>query len=32
MKNDMKDGLDRREFLKRLGAGTAAVAAISVAG
>ena len=32
MKNDMKDGLDRREFLKRLGAGTAAVAAISFAG
>lgn len=32
MKNDMKDGLDRREFLKRLGAGTAAVAAISLAG
>ena len=30
MKNDMKDGLDRREFLKRLGAGTAA--AISFAG
>ena len=28
----MKDGLDRREFLKRLGAGTAAVAAISFAG
>ncbi len=32
MKNDMKDGLDRREFLKRLGAGTAALAAISLAG
>ena len=32
MKNDMKDGLDRREFLKRLGAGPAAVAAISFAG
>lgn len=32
MKNDMKDGLDRREFLRRLGAGTAAVAAISLAG
>lgn len=32
MKNDMKDGLDRREFLKRLGAGMAAVAAISFAG
>ena len=32
MKNDMKDGLDRREFLKRLGAGTAAVAAISFPG
>lgn len=32
MKNDMKDRLDRREFLKRLGAGTAAVAAISFAG